>query len=68
MTDNVVDFDIRLLRKRHKELDSMIWELEGQDLAETHVRLTELKKEKLDCFKLCFRIKLVDASCYEQFC
>jgi|14BtaG_2_1085337.scaffolds.fasta_scaffold00654_8 uncharacterized protein YdcH (DUF465 family) len=47
MTDNVVDFDIRLLRKRHKELDSMIWELEGQDLAETHVRLTELKKEKL---------------------
>jgi uncharacterized protein YdcH (DUF465 family) len=47
MTDNIVDFDIRLLRKRHKELDSMIWELEGQDLAETHVRLTELKKEKL---------------------
>jgi len=47
MTDNVVDFDIRLLRKRHKELDSMIWELEGQDLAETHIRLTELKKEKL---------------------
>jgi uncharacterized protein YdcH (DUF465 family) len=47
MTDNIVNFDIRLLRKRHKELDSMIWELEGQDLAETHVRLTELKKEKL---------------------
>lgn len=47
MTDNVVDFDIRLLRKRHKELDSMIWELEGQDLAETHVKLMELKKEKL---------------------
>ena len=47
MTDNIVDFDIRLLRKRHKELDSMIWELEGQDLAETPVRLTELKKEKL---------------------
>lgn len=47
MTDNIVDFDIRLLRKRHKELDSMIWELEGQDLAETHVKLMELKKEKL---------------------
>ena len=26
MTDNVVDFDIRLLRKRHKELEKIIQE------------------------------------------
>jgi uncharacterized protein YdcH (DUF465 family) len=44
---DIVDFDIKLLRKRHKELDSMIWELQRQDLAQTHVRLMELKKEKL---------------------
>lgn len=47
MTDNIVDFDLRLLKKRHKELDSMIWELENSDVGQTHNKLTELKKEKL---------------------
>jgi len=47
MTDNIVDFDLRLLKKRHKELDSMIWELENSDVGQTHIKLTELKKEKL---------------------
>lgn len=47
MTDNIVDFDLRLLKKRHKELDSIIWELENSDVGQTHTKLTELKKEKL---------------------
>lgn len=47
MADNVVDFDLKLLKKKHKELDNMIWELEQKDVGETHLRLIELKKEKL---------------------
>ena len=47
MTDNIVDFDLKLLKKRHKELDNIIWILENNDIGETHSKLTELKKEKL---------------------
>jgi len=47
MTDNIVDFDLKLLKKRHKELDNIIWKLENNDIGETHSKLTELKKEKL---------------------
>jgi hypothetical protein len=28
--------------------------------------MEELKKEKLDCFKLCFRVKVADAIYFEQ--
>jgi len=29
--------------------------------------MEELRKEKLDCFKLCFRLKIIDAKYFEKF-
>lgn len=46
-TEEVVDFTLERLKKKHKELDEKIWELENKDIGETHTKITELKKEKL---------------------
>jgi len=46
-TEEVIDFNLERLKKKHKELDEKIWELENKDIGETHTKITELKKEKL---------------------
>lgn len=43
----------------------MEFAMETENLRE---RMDELRKEKLDCFKLCFRIKVADACLYERIC
>ena len=48
------------MNKNQSELDLQI---ETENLKE---KMEELKKEKLDCFKLCFRVKVADAIYYEQ--
>ena len=51
MTDeNVIyNLDLEKLKIRHRELDKMIWEIEEkeQNVGEVHMKIMELKKEKL---------------------
>ena len=51
MTDeNVIyNLDLEKLKIRHRELDKMIWEIEEneQDVGDVHMKIVELKKEKL---------------------
>ena len=51
MTDEsvVYNLDLEKLKIRHRELDKMIWEIEEkeQDGGEVHMKIMELKKEKL---------------------
>ena len=51
MTDEsvVYNLDLEKLKIRHRELDKMIWEIEEneQDVGEVHMKIMELKKEKL---------------------
>ena len=51
MTDeNVIyNLDLEKLKIRHRELDKMIWEMEEkeQNVCEVHMKIMELKKEKL---------------------
>ena len=46
---NVYNLDLEKLKIRHKELDKTIWEIEEneQDIGEVHMKIIELKKEKL---------------------
>ena len=48
--ENVVyNLDLEKLKIRHRQLDKMIWEIEEteQDVGELHMKIMELKKEKL---------------------
>ena len=48
--ENVVyNLDLEKLKIRHRQLDKMIWEIEEneQDVGEVHMKIIELKKEKL---------------------
>ena len=48
--ENVVfNLDLEKLKIRHRQLDKMIWEIEEteQDVGEVHMKIMELKKEKL---------------------
>lgn len=46
---NIYHLDLEKLKIRHRELDKMIWEIKEnkQDVGEVHMKIIELKKEKL---------------------
>lgn len=47
--ENVYNLDLEKLKIRHRQLDKMIWEIEEneQDVGDVHMKIVELKKEKL---------------------
>ena len=47
--ENVYHLDLEKFKIRHRELDKMIWEIEEneQDVGDVHMKIVELKKEKL---------------------
>jgi hypothetical protein len=48
------------MQKNHSEIQ---FQIETENLRE---KMEELRREKLECFKLCFRVKVADAIHYEK--